>query len=324
MSHKNNINENLLSNLTEAQLDELLAYTPAFSETNLANIKARAFENINQDAKRKFSAKKFTLTLAAAVMLLAMSTAVLAAVTDLDFGQVFNSFFNNPAADNVMEVGKTVENNGIEITLMYAYTDGNHVYAMLEVRDLQGSRLSEHMRLMFDQNAFAHIVTPVVYEQGRTLMGISMQNMRMTPFEVGEYVTLIIESVLTDEIIYGSWELNFPITAMAERTEFTTELQGSRYFERIDVEISPMVTFVFLAAAAFDDEVTREVLQSMIDYTADVFDNTYITLKDGSKIELFVRDTMFGAEGGTFVFTSLYFDVSQVYSITVMRAEYRI
>jgi hypothetical protein len=481
MSNKNFYNENLVSNLTDEQLNELLAYTPKFSPTNLANIKTRAFDKINTPQK-KISVRKITVTLIAAAMLLLMSTAVFAAVRDIDLGQVFASFFNNQNVADVMEIGKTIERNGIEITVLYAYTDGVEAYAMLKLRDVEAHRLGSDLRLIFDMNSFAHIVTPIVYDetQNEILLGISMSRFfnpldiydeiflsvesvlagagtvfnRSIDFCLGEHaaptemidryywereviqrerqpddiwdgiwggawsdifmddepekflkvgeteisipgidwavitnigfyngflhlqtrrtdtwcfdsnhgwlnvidmsgnshwpdfnlngqlyteslfyvgeaenlaqMSLVFGGVMAEETIHGPWSFTFPVTALAERISFTTEISDSRYFKRFDADISPMATTIFLAAKdGFDDITSREFLTRIVNYVD--IDNSipYITLKDGSKIELHVRDTIFGMEGGTLVYTSLYFNVSQIYSITIMGVEYR-
>jgi len=437
------MNEQLISDLTDEQLDELMAYTPAFSETNIANIKTRALAGINAQPpvipqhntkpERKFTLKKLALTLAAAVMLLAMSTVVLTAMTNFELGHVFNSFFNNPNVDDVMHVGKTVEVNGIEITLQYAYTDGNEVYAMLKLRDLQGNRISDNTRLVFDINSGAHVVTPIVYDerQSQVLAGIGIMNWGTMPLEIGDYLSLVIESILLDadsvwqvplafplidalehnmpkdipgidwaeissigydnglfhieyrrtdawchstnwgilslideqgdviipisnrgtdgyveltfeisnledlggarlafsglvvqEIITGPWEFTFPITTMAETVALASEIYSSLYFSDFYVNISPMITTIGYNAMACEEEANNlAFLHRMRDYVG-AFDAPHITLTDGSRVELFQRDTMFGASGGHFVFTTLYFNVSDIYSITVLGVEY--
>ena len=192
----------LISNLSEEQLDELMVYAPPLSETSLANIEARYFEKIsgkqNKNTGRKFSMKKFATIAAAAIMLFATTTVVLATMFDLDLGDIFNSFFRNPAATNVMEVGVTAYDNGIEITMQYAHTDGQHVYAMLELRDLQGNRLCEDTKLMFCWTNMANVITPVVYDetQNRIIVGIGTM-FSLSSIEIGDYVTISIMSILS-------------------------------------------------------------------------------------------------------------------------------
>jgi len=427
------MNEKLISDLTDEQIDELLKYTPTFTKTSLDNIKARAIASVNTKPERKFKMKKIFLTVAAAAMLLVMSTAVLAAVTGFELGHIFNSFFNNPNVDDVMHVGKTVEENGIEITLQYAYTDGNEAYAMLKLRDMQGNRLNDNTRLVFDINNPAFLVTPIVYDerQNQAQAGISIVNWDTLPLEIGDYLSLVVESILLDannvwqvplefsllnaiegdmpknipgidwaeisgigynsglfhieyrrtdawchssnwgilglideqgdeiipisnrgtdgyveivfeinnledlaearlafsglvvqEIITGPWEFTFPITTMAETVELVSEIYSSLYFSDFYVNISPMITTIGYNAMACEEEANNlAFLQRMRDYV-NSFNTPHITLVDGSKVELFQRDTMFGASGGHFVFTTLYFNISDIYSITVLGVEY--
>ena len=134
--------------------------------------------------------------------------------------------------------------------------------------------------------------------------------------------TLAFSGVMADSVIDGSWDFTFPITARAERKEFLIELQDSLYFRWATIQISPMFTSISLSPKGENDvAVTRESLQRMIDYT-DSFDTPFIMLADGSKIALSLRDSMFGPEGGSFDLTSLYFDISQLYSITVLGVEH--
>jgi len=465
MSKNNLVIEGLIADLSDEQLDELLAYVPAFSESSLDNIEARSLSMINskiEAPKKKLSTKKVAITFLAAVLLLALSTAVLAAVTDLDLGQIFNSFFRNPAAANVMDVGKTVAANGIEITVLQAFTDGNEVHALLEIKDLYRSRLGmgKEMRLMFDMNTLGHAFTPIVYNEtsGTASIGINI-NRHFMPIEVGDYLSFSLESLMrtefvlptqiefplwlhaterdmiseeewineaalrglpdggiagsyghflklgelheylpgvdwavltnigvygnylhvqtrrtdawdpsvgnillvdkygiamwakygafvgdyreevfyiddienldelslafgggtvTTEVIHGPWNFYFPITARAERTSFTMQLQDSLHFRSVDVEISPMLTTIHLSPIANEDVF----LLGMIDYVSS-FNMPFITLTDGSRVELFMRDSMFCSEnGGSYFFSSLYFDILDLHSITILDVEY--
>lgn len=228
MSKNNFAIEGLIADLSDEQLDELLAYVPAFSESSLDNIEARSLGMINsrvEAPKRKLSIKKVALTFLAAVLLLALSTAVLAAVTDLDFGQIFNSFFRNPTAANVMDIGKTVEANGIEITVLQAFTDGNEVHAVLEIRDLYASRLGmgEGMRLMFDMNTLGHAFTPIVYNEtsGTAIVGINI-NRHFSPIDIGEYLSFSVESLMRTEFVPPT-QIEFPLWLHAVEKDMICE-----------------------------------------------------------------------------------------------------
>ena len=225
----------LISNLSDERLDELLVFVPAFSESSIANIEARYFEKISSIKKgivpsdsvtkgRKFSIKKTALALAAAIMLLIMSTAALASMLDYDFGDIFSSFFRNPAAANVMEVNFSVESNGIKVTVLHAYTDGNEVYAMLEMKDLQGNRLSEDMRLIFDMNTLAHLATPISFDEatGKASMGIDI-NRQFAPVDIGDYLVFQLESILIGTDWHVHVPIDLPLHLHATHQEMITE-----------------------------------------------------------------------------------------------------
>jgi len=203
--------ESLVSKLTDKQVDKLLEYTIKFSDENLTNIKMRTLKQVHQK-ERKTPMKKWFMGMAATIILLVTSTAVFAAVTDFDFGQIFNSFFNNQSA-NVMDVGKTLEQGGIEITLTYAYSDGNQVYAMLEIRDLLDNRLSDDMDLVFSNTEYhAHIFTPIMYdeESGLIKMGIRVDMWGRPELIISDELSFVVDAVLsgilaestTDFLIY--------------------------------------------------------------------------------------------------------------------------
>ena len=367
MNGKSAINEKLIENLTDEQLDELLTYTPSFTKENLINIKARTFENVNnfaasRDANRrgKFITKKLVSLAAAAIVLLIMSTVVFASVAGFDLGHIFNSFFNNPAATNIIDVDKTVVDNGIEITAISAYTDGNQIYAMIAMRDLTGNRLDENMMLLSEipYHSFA-VSTPITYDpqQGRFLMGISIIPVTgavSAPIGAGADFSFSIKYVLSgithdyglfnhsetfrlgetyfsimgvtiDEVITGSWDFTLPITAQAERIFFTAEIPDSLFFERFSAEISPMVTTLRFTLIGSGYTASEYVLEQSYSYLWR-FDMPFIRLKDGSKAELFNWGFMFAYPSNELVVTntSLYFDVAQVHSITVMGVEYLI
>ena len=52
-------NKDLISELSEENIDKLLKYTPAYSEENLANIKAQAFEKLNNKENPVLKKTKF-------------------------------------------------------------------------------------------------------------------------------------------------------------------------------------------------------------------------------------------------------------------------
>ena len=142
MRHKN-----LVSELSEEQLDELLAYTPEFSQRNLENIKRLSLEKANEKQlpiRRKMSIKKLS-TIAAAVLLLITSTAVFAATGGFayflaPFNQNFGEFAIAPLYPAY------AESQEIRIEAVGAQQIGNVVLAYVSMHDLSGeNRLTRYM-----------------------------------------------------------------------------------------------------------------------------------------------------------------------------------
>jgi len=230
------MNKDLISNLTDEQLDELLAYVPAFSKENVTNIKTRAFAKISQstavdlrdaegslewqrpspyisDSTRQRSLRKWLLTAAAAVMLMITSTAVLAGTTD--FSSVFSRIFFNPTPENIMEPGKSVEADGIRMTLLYAYTDGTLIYILLELQDLEGDRLSRDMRLVNNHFLRQQTRTRFVYSEvpGRYLYAATIMPGR--PVGVGDDFRFFTDAILIGTHFRVGEKIDFPLLQYA-------------------------------------------------------------------------------------------------------------
>ena len=241
--------ESLVSKLTDEQVDKLLDYAPEFSDKNLTNIKMRTLKQVRQK-ERKAPMKKWFVGMVAAIMLLITSTVVFA-VTDFDFGQIFNSFFNNQLAP-VMDVGKTLERGGIEITLTYAYSDGDQVYAMLEIRDLVGERLSDDMDLVFGNAEYhAHIFTPIIHdeESGRIMMGIRVDMWGRPELIIGDEISFVVDAVLsgisvegtTDFLIYDYLVPRDMISRPTWIRDASNGLEGGATSVHAELEQEPMV-----------------------------------------------------------------------------------
>jgi len=137
MSRKNSINENLLSSLTEAQLDELLAYAPTFSEANLANIKARALEKIHHREKpimKKTTFRRFGTVAAAIIAIMILTTSVLAVRHFLRPSEVAERI-GNAALSAAFESESAININ-------QSLASGSHTFTLLAV--VSGEDISDH------------------------------------------------------------------------------------------------------------------------------------------------------------------------------------
>jgi len=127
----------LISELRDEQLDELLSYAPAFSDKNLANIKARSFEKIKHKEKpnmKKPIFKSFGTVAAAFLIAMVITTTVFA-----------TWYFMRPS-EIAEHVGDTALSAAFEsdtaININHSITSGDHIFTLLAV--VSGEDISDH------------------------------------------------------------------------------------------------------------------------------------------------------------------------------------
>jgi len=156
---------NLITELSDERLDELLAYTPAFSAENLENIKKRC---LPIKADRRKTGRRALLAAAIAAVIISLSGIALAVSSGFDFGSFYNSLFNNPDVEEKIEIGRTAVSNGLEITLLSAVVDRYQAYFTIEIKDTGGARLSDSMSVLneaFSGGIHSIITGPVIYNE---------------------------------------------------------------------------------------------------------------------------------------------------------------
>ncbi len=245
-------NKNLISELSDEQIDALLTYVPLFEEQNKENIKAIAFEKIsnNRANNKRFSYKKSALSALIAVAILVSSSLVVAAALGVDLGQIFNSFFN-PEVANVIDVEQIAEQEGIEIKLISAYSDGSQAYAMLEMKDRKGNRLSDNMKLLFrNSNYNAYLCTPIAYDKVENKAVFGIKIICHQEIEVGDLVPFNVEKVLLDVDAIQARPINFPLYSLALEKEVISYQQWEEAASDGDIEST--------GAIAVSDEVNIE------------------------------------------------------------------
>ncbi|MCL2565209.1 MAG: hypothetical protein FWE24_05285 [Defluviitaleaceae bacterium] len=144
--------KNLISELSDEQLDELLVYTPDFSQTNLDNIKRLSLEKLNTaeiPLKRKTSMRKLTI-IAAAILLLVTSTAVFATTGGLEqFLARFNPNFGEFAIAPLYPAYAI--DQGIRIEVVGAQQIDNVLLVYTIMQDVSGeNRITRHMSPDFE------------------------------------------------------------------------------------------------------------------------------------------------------------------------------
>jgi len=128
----------LITELSAVQLDELLAYTPAFSAKNLANIKARSLEAINHEEKpimKKSTVRRyFSSAIAACLALLILSATAFAAWHFLRPNEVAQR-----AGDTALSAAFESES---AININQSITSGDYIFTLLAI--VSGEDITDH------------------------------------------------------------------------------------------------------------------------------------------------------------------------------------
>lgn len=132
----------LASDLSEKQLDELLAYTPDFSEKNIENIKRLSLEKALKTPRRNFSMKKVFAIAAVVAVFLIGSSVIFAGGGGLEqFRARFNPNFIELAIPPLYPAYAI--DQGIRVEAVGAQQIGHVVLVYVSVQDISGeNRLS--------------------------------------------------------------------------------------------------------------------------------------------------------------------------------------
>ena len=190
------MNHNIITELDEQRLDELMAYAPAYSEESTDTIKRLFLQKAAVKRKSVSGKRIFTRALIAAV-LVAVSGIAVAAGMGVDFGRIYNSFFNNPAAEHKIEIGQSIENNGMEVALLSAFTDGNRAHALLELSDISGTRLSDSIRILSKAYIYGISAGPVSYDEKTNTATLALTVTLNEPVSTGDRLSLPIDTILS-------------------------------------------------------------------------------------------------------------------------------
>ena len=212
---------NFITELSEERLDELLAYAPDFTAENLDNISSRCLQ---KKASRRKIGRRTILAAAVAALIISLSGMALAVSTGFgSLGNFYSSLFNNPDAEGRIEIGQTVVSNGIELTLLSAFVDGHTAYLTIELRDLEGSRLTGSMRVLNEDfsKLVPHVLSvgPVIYyeAENKATMVVEAHYGRNIS-ELGT-ATFIIDTIQSSYMRTRTLALEFDIDAHAADNE---------------------------------------------------------------------------------------------------------
>ena len=207
---------NLITELNEERLDELLAYTPSFTAENVENIKKRCLQ---KKAIKRRTGRRTLLVAAIAVAIISLSGVALAVSTGFDFGSFYNSLFNNPDVEEKIDVSQTAVSNGLEITLVSAVVDRYQAYLTIEIRDLEGDRLSDSMLVVIEDAAgevIHYIFTgPIIYNEAENKATIPLTVLYgVNIAELGE-AYIFIDAIKLLKIRTGNDLLDFDLAGHA-------------------------------------------------------------------------------------------------------------
>ena len=166
---------------------------------------------------------KLLLPIAAVIILCVVLCGVaLAAAGVIDFGRFYNSLFNNPDAEGKIEIAQTSESNGLEITLLSAFVDGYTAYYNIEIRDIEGTRISDSISVLNESyTAGIHNISTgsVIYddvEKKATLVLTVSYNYNIA--ELGT-ASLSIDTIMSGIKIIEDGVLEFDIASHATDNE---------------------------------------------------------------------------------------------------------
>ena len=229
----------MITELSEEQLDELLAYTPHFTAENVENIKRRCLQikvdNRKVDSRKidnrkadslkansRRTNRRTLLTAAVVAAIITLSGIALAVSSGFDFGSFYNSMFNNPDADGIIEVGEAAVSNGLEITLLSAFVDRYTAYLTIEIKDIEGDRLTDSIKVLNESYSDGiHFITtgPVIYDETekKATLALTVQYGQNIS-ELGT-AALSIDAIITGVIKTENEALEFDIAAHATDNE---------------------------------------------------------------------------------------------------------
>ena len=206
-------------------IDEALRNTPELMvpQSTLAKVDNVLAGLENRKVEKHSMKLKLLLPIAAAIILcVVLCGAALAATGIIDFGRFYNSLFNNPDAKGEIEIAQTSVSNGLEITLLSAFADGYTAYYNIEIRDIEGARVSDSISVLNESftDGIHNISTgPVVYDdvEKKATLVLTVQY----GYDIAELGTasLNIDTIMSGSRIIEDGVLEFDIAAHATANE---------------------------------------------------------------------------------------------------------
>ena len=126
--------------LTDSQLDEIMAYAAPMTDASVKNVYNRF-----RSGRREIQSKKYPMRLIAA--LVAVFAVALVGFTNVDnIQRLFQMLFGGAVQleqTDYSSIGKSVTDNGFRMDVISAVRDSENLYLLAQLFDVEGDRLSE-------------------------------------------------------------------------------------------------------------------------------------------------------------------------------------
>ena len=280
----------LAPELSEEQLDELLAYAPAFSEQNLANIKAHSFAKIEQKEKDIMKKSKVGRLSMVAVVLTVMilTTSAFAAwhflrpseVIDLTGDSALSAAFESGNAININQSITSGEHiftllavaSGEDITAHPIYSSGGGIlsdrtYAVLAIQNTDGSPMPSP-----DDDAYEpFMVSPFV-------RGINPWQANIFTMDGGQHAMVV------DGILYIVIDFN-DVTMFADRGVY------------LGVNAGGFSAFALMDAFMFNEQTGEITVNPYASRTTVIFEIPFDpSLADPERAQQFLNNNLFSMQ----------------------------
>ncbi|NHM32443.1 DUF4179 domain-containing protein [Neobacillus terrae] len=304
----------LISDLSETQIDELLKYAPSYSEQNDKNIMNRFIEKTCQIKKKH--TKKRPLIAAAMVASLLFSAGLVYANSD-KLTAIYHGIFGEGGTSYIIQYGTVlnneVEHEGIQLRILSViHNPSGDVMIFFTLTDKTDDRLSKttklHANFGWDNLDYDPTTKTITY-------------MADINGEQSQTMTYSIHSVTTDngKTYNGNWSVKFKVPAQVKTLEIVANnnfsLHNGANVKFDKVSLDPLGLRINFHTLSSIDSINRDSWEDWDSWS----NNTFVTYKDGTTVNLYA----YMADNNRVVFSTgsranrKVIDLKNVASITI-------
>ena len=273
----------LISDLSETQIDELLKYAPSYSEQNDKNIMNRFIEKTSK-IKKKHTKKRPLIAAAMAASLL-FSTGLVYANSD-KLTAIYHRIFGEGGTSYISQYGTVlnneVEHDGIQLRLLSVINNSSDDVAIFfTLTDKTDDRLSLTTKLHANfgsDNLDYDPTTKTITYMGNIKNG-----------EQGQTMTYSIHSITTDngKKYNGNWSVKFKVPAQVKTLEIVANnnfsLHNGANVKFDKVSLNPLGLTINFHTLSSLDSINQDSWSDWDGWR----NNTFVTYKDGTNVNLY-------------------------------------